>query len=128
MWAESSGQRVNSFKVSGSTKELEFACAAEAGEAEGPAADPGNISMSLAFGGQAAKRSRQFKNFIGGFEDEEIEVMGLRQENETMMDTLVRTKVELAETQGGRHSSTSRCFPTLCLCRLSTAAAMHGCL
>lgn len=30
------------------------------------------------------------------------QVMTLREENEAMMDTLVRTKVELAETQGVR--------------------------
>ena len=29
-----------------------------------------------------------------------LQVMNLRQENENVMDTLVRTKVELAETQG----------------------------
>lgn len=29
-----------------------------------------------------------------------MQVMALRQENENVMDTLVRTKVELAETQG----------------------------
>ncbi|CAL8471705.1 g11247 [Coccomyxa elongata] len=35
-----------------------------------------------------------------GLSDEEVEVMRLREENETLMETLVRTKVELAETQG----------------------------
>ncbi|KAK9918082.1 hypothetical protein WJX75_001065 [Coccomyxa subellipsoidea] len=35
-----------------------------------------------------------------GLSDEEVEVMRLREENETLMETLVRAKVELAETQG----------------------------
>ena len=34
----------------------------------------------------------------------------LRQENENMMETLVRTKVELAETQG---VPLKRCYPLL---------------
>ena len=31
-----------------------------------------------------------------------LQMMRLREENEALMDSLVRTKVELADTQGGR--------------------------
>ncbi|KAL3149281.1 hypothetical protein ABBQ32_002097 [Trebouxia sp. C0010 RCD-2024] len=37
---------------------------------------------------------------IAGLNDGEMEVMRLREENEALMDSLVRTKVELAETEG----------------------------
>lgn len=37
---------------------------------------------------------------IAGINDGEMEVMRLREENEALMDSLVRTKVELAETEG----------------------------
>ncbi len=37
---------------------------------------------------------------IAGLNDGDMEVMRLREENEALMDSLVRTKVELAETEG----------------------------
>lgn len=37
---------------------------------------------------------------IAGLNDGDVEVMRLREENEALMDSLVRTKVELAETEG----------------------------
>ena len=37
---------------------------------------------------------------IAGINEGEMEVMRLREENEALMDSLVRTKVELAETEG----------------------------
>ena len=37
---------------------------------------------------------------IAGLGDSDVEVMRLREENEALMDSLVRTKVELAETEG----------------------------
>ena len=37
---------------------------------------------------------------VAGINDGEMEVMRLREENEALMDSLVRTKVELAETEG----------------------------
>ena len=42
---------------------------------------------------------------IAGLNDGEMEVMRLREENEALMDSLVRTKVELAETEGQPASS-----------------------
>ena len=36
-----------------------------------------------------------------------LQMMRLREENEALMDSLVRTKVELADTQGGRGCLTS---------------------
>lgn len=37
---------------------------------------------------------------VAGINDGEMEVMRVREENEALMDSLVRTKVELAETEG----------------------------
>lgn len=37
---------------------------------------------------------------VDGLSEGEVEVMHLREENEALMDSLVRTKVDLAETEG----------------------------
>lgn len=37
---------------------------------------------------------------IAGINDGDQEVIKIREENEALMDSLVRTKVELAETEG----------------------------
>eukprot|EP00884_Botryococcus_braunii_P019512 jgi/Botrbrau1/6244/Bobra.0109s0038.1 len=47
-----------------------------------------------------AGRRRHNTGLIAGLSEEEVEVMRLREENENLMHTVVRTKIELAETQG----------------------------
>lgn len=61
---------------------------------------PANIAVSCLI---AALALNCFESLTGGKADAwiyAVQIMNLRQENENVMDTLVRTKVELAETQG----------------------------
>ena len=51
---------------------------------------------------------------IAGINDGEMEVMRLREENEALMDSLVRTKVELAETEGKALAKMYFCWLTYC--------------
>ena len=50
--------------------------------------------------GRKLQRWQSSGSGIAGLNDGEMEVMRLREENEALMDSLVRTKVELAETEG----------------------------
>ena len=50
--------------------------------------------------GRKLQRWQSSGSAIAGLNDGEVEVMRLREENEALMDSLVRTKVELAETEG----------------------------
>lgn len=59
-------------------------------------ASPEGRSSSMPVG---ASR-RKMGGVIPGFSEAEVEMMRLREENEALMDSLVRTKVELADTQG----------------------------
>ncbi|BDA47090.1 probable Laminin-like protein epi-1 at N-terminal half [Coccomyxa sp. Obi] len=69
------------------------------------AAAEASASVTEVSGGDKSKspgrpRFSGIGHVYAGLSDEEVEVMRLREENETLMETLVRTKVELAETQG----------------------------
>lgn len=50
--------------------------------------------------GRKLQRWQSSGSGIAGLNDGEMEIMRLREENEALMDSLVRTKVELAETEG----------------------------
>ena len=51
---------------------------------------------------------------IAGINDGDMEVMRLREENEALMDSLVRTKVELAETEGKAFDKMPLCWLIYC--------------
>ena len=60
---------------------------------------------------------------VDGLSEGEVEVMHLREENEALMDSLVRTKVDLAETEGEHLSHLpcscclgSNCAQCICVC------------
>ena len=51
-------------------------------------------------GGRVLKHWQSSGSNIAGLGEGDMEVMRLREENEALMESLVRTKVELAETEG----------------------------
>ena len=51
--------------------------------------------------GRSLQRWRSSASGFEGLSDGEVEVMHLREENEALMESLVRAKVDLAETEGG---------------------------
>lgn len=51
-------------------------------------------------GGRVLKHWQSSGSNIAGLGEGEVEVMRLREENEALMESLVRTKVDLAETEG----------------------------
>ena len=61
-----------------------------------------NIAKLLCVQGRVLQRWRSSASGFGvdGLSEGEVEVMHLREENEALMDSLVRTKVDLAETEG----------------------------
>lgn len=55
--------------------------------------------------GRSLQRWRSSASGFEGLSDGEVEVMHLREENEALMESLVRAKVDLAETEGGSPKS-----------------------
>lgn len=82
----------------------DLAAAAAAGAAPDPAAGalgaaPDSLPDADGRPGMERQRSRVGR-VVAGLSEEEVEVMRLRDESATMMETLVRAKVEAAEVQG----------------------------
>lgn len=61
--------------------------------------------------GRKLQRWQSSGSAIAGINDGEMEIMRLREENEALMDSLVRTKVELAETEGKAFAKMPFCSP-----------------
>lgn len=60
--------------------------------------------------GRTLTKWRSSASGIDGLSEGEVEVMHLREENEALMDSLVRTKVDLAETEGTEYKLTFACI------------------
>ena len=79
----------------------DLAAAAAAGAARDPAPGTAPDSLPDADGRPGVERQRsRVGRVVAGLSEEEVEVMRLRDESATMMETLVRAKVEAAEVQG----------------------------